>query len=420
MTSQIIYSVAIIVTLGLLAGRTVRFIRMPAVTGYLLIGILIGPWMVGVLDYDTVDVLSHPFTNPILGVIAYMIGGNASFQNLVGLKKAILYISIAEAGMAFIITLLLITYIGPILMPELSLDFRSWLVMGIVIGSICMATAPAVSMAIVDELKVIGSLPTALLGVIALDNLYAIVGFSICTWIAIIIIEGSVSTDAIGVVLEQLFSILGSVLLGVVLAYFMSFVGQITWQKYQRLILVMGIIMASSQIALTIGLFPILVNLVFGFTIVNLQADDKDYIGVIKPIQEPMFALFFSVAGAHMNLDMLRSAGILTMLIVLGRDGGKIIGSWIGAVSADTTGPIRKYLGFALMPKAGVTIGLTMLITEIPQLDTISNIAVTAILASTLINELSAPPISRFVLARGAYTRDQEYAIKNNDRGATI
>lgn len=414
MTSQIIYSVAIIVTLGLLAGRTVRFIRMPAVTGYLLIGILIGPWMIGVLDYDTVDVLSHAFTNPVLGVIAYMIGGNASLQNLIGLKKAILYISIAEAGLAFMITLLLITYIAPILMPELSLDFRSWLVMGIVIGSICMATAPAVSMAIVDELKVVGSLPTVLLGVIALDNLYAIIGFSISTWIAIIIIEGSVSTDAIGVVLEQLFSILGSVLLGVVLAYFMSFVGQISSRKHQRLFLVMGIILASSQVALTIGLFPILLNLVLGFTIVNLQTDDADYIGVIKPIQEPMFALFFSVAGAHMNLDMLGSAGFLTMLIVLGRDGGKVIGSWLGAVSADTTVPIRKYLGFALMPKAGVTIGLTMLITEISQLDPISNIAVTAILASTLINELSAPPISRFVLARGAYTRYQENIIKNN------
>ncbi len=333
---------AIIVTLGLLAGRTVRFIRMPAVTGYLLIGILIGPWMIGVLDYDTVDVLSHAFTNPVLGVIAYMIGGNASLQNLIGLKKAILYISIAEAGLAFMITLLLITYIAPILMPELSLDFRSWLVMGIVIGSICMATAPAVSMAIVDELKVVGSLPTVLLGVIALDNLYAIIGFSISTWIAIIIIEGSVSTDAIGVVLEQLFSILGSVLLGVVLAYFMSFVGQISSRKHQRLFLVMGIILASSQVALTIGLFPILVNLVLGFTIVNLQTDDADYIGVIKPIQEPMFALFFSLAGAHMNLDMLGSAGFLTMLIVLGRDGGKVIGSWLGAVSADTTVPNQK------------------------------------------------------------------------------
>ena len=393
---------------------------MPSVTGYLLMGILIGPWMMGVLDYDTVDVLSHAFTNPILGVIAYMIGGNASFQNLIGLKKAILYISIAEAGMAFMITLLLITYIGPILMPELSLDFRSWLVMGIVIGSICMATAPAVSMAIVDELKVVGSLPTALLGVIALDNLYAIIGFSISTWIAIIIIEGSVSTGVIGVVLERLFSILGSVLLGVLLAYFIRFVGQISSRKYQRLFLVIGMILASSQVALTIGLFPILVNLVLGCTIVNLQTDDADYIGVIKPIQEPMFALFFAVAGAHMNLDILSSAGILTMLIILGRDGGKIIGSWLGAVSADTTVPIRKYLGFALMPKAGVTIGLTMLIPEISQLDAISNIAVTAILASTLINELVSPPISRFVLARGAHTRDQENSIKNNHMGSDI
>ena len=96
------------------------------------------------------------------------------------------------------------------------------------------------------------------------------------------------------------------------------------------------------------------------------------------------------------------------------------MGSWLGAVSADTTVPIRKYLGFALMPKAGVTIGLTMLITEISQLDPISNIAVTAILASTLINELSAPPISRFVLARGAYTRDQENITKNNHTASDI
>ena len=108
-----------------------------------------------------------------------------------------------------------------------------------------------------------------------------------------------------------------------------------------------------------------------------------------------------------MDLQMMKSAGLLTGVIVIARDGGKFIGAWIGATLSESADPVRKYLGLTLMPKAGVTIGLCMLVTEIPQLEPISAIVVTSVLASTLINELSAPPISKFALSKGTISSKQ-------------
>ena len=346
----------------------IKLVKLPAVSGYLLVGLLLGPSAINILDYDSVASLSNIFTNPILGIIVYMIGGNASARALAGFRKSILLISIVEGSLAFVCASLLIIFTGPILLPALSLNYTEWLATAIVIGSICIPTAPAVSMAIVQELRATGPLPTTLLGVIALDNFLAIIAFAICSSIAVAVIEG-VIIGAISIFINQVIEIIVSIAIGVLSAYILSFTGRLIRNRPQRLVLVILVLVSTSVFTSAIGMYAILANLVLGVTIVNLSTNSTDYTEILNPLKEIIFCIFFSLAGAHMDLQMMKSAGLLTGVIVIARDGGKFIGAWIGATLSESADPVRKYLGLTLMPKAGVTIGLCMLVTEIPQLE---------------------------------------------------
>ena len=184
-----IFSAGLLMALGFLGGKAVGIIKLPSITGYLLIGLLIGPSVFNVVTPDNLSQLSHVVTPVVLGVIAYMIGGSLRLSSLSGLKRNILVITAFESGFAWLFALLLITFLAPILLPALSLDFKTALTAGIVIGGISLATAPAVTMAIIDELKVKGPLPTTLLGVVALDDALAIMAFAISIGVGAAIVE---------------------------------------------------------------------------------------------------------------------------------------------------------------------------------------------------------------------------------------
>lgn len=402
-----ILSVGVLILSGFLGSRAIGIIKLPSVTGYLLVGLLLGPSVTNIVTSETVDELSKIFTPVILGVVAYMIGGNLPLSTLKGLKRNILIITIFEGGAAWLFALLLVTFVSPILLPDLALDFKTSLTMGIVIGSISLATAPAVTMAIIEELKVRGPLPTTLLGVVALDDALAIIAFAISIGVGASILGSDVSTSPIQLVTKEILSIFISIVMGVALGYALVLVGRLTRNRQELLVLVLGTIIISSEISSIFNLFPLLTNMALGFTVVNISKQSEDNVGILSNIQEVMFSLFFSLAGAHLDLRVIESAGILALLIVLGRSGGKFVGAWVGATVSGAPQVVRKYLGFTLMPKAGVTVGLSLLVMETPELEPISTLVVTGVLASTLINELFTPPLSKFALLRGErYNRE--------------
>ncbi|SVC83240.1 uncharacterized protein METZ01_LOCUS336094, partial [marine metagenome] len=332
--------------------RVIGIIKLPSVTGYLLIGLLLGPSVTNIVTSETVDELSKVFTPVILGVIAYMIGGNLPLSTLKGLKKNILIITIFEGGFAWLFALLLVTFVSPILLPGLSLDFKTALTMGIVIGGISLATAPAVTMAIIEELKVRGPLPTTLLGVVALDDALAIIAFAISIGVGAGILGNDMTASPMQLVTKEIFAICMSILMGIVLGYGLVFIGRLTRNKQELLVLILGTIIISSEISSIFNLFPLLTNMTLGFTVVNRSKQSEDNVGILTDIQEVMFSLFFSLAGAHLDLRVIESAGLLALLIVLGRSGGKLIGAWVGATVSGAPQVVRRYLGFTLMPKA--------------------------------------------------------------------
>ena len=389
-----------LIIFGFLGSQLARRIKLPAVTGYLVTGIVLGPSAANILDVETVGRLSHVTTPVVLGIIAYMIGGSLPLSKLHGLKRSIVLITIAEGSCAWLFVLAIVTFVAPLVLPSLSLDFRSYLTMGIVIGGISLATAPAVTMAIIEETKARGSLPTTLLGVVALDDALAVIAFAISIGVGATLLSAEVAISPIRLLVSELVAIGLSVVLGVACSIILLKLVSFARGRREILAVVLGAVILSAELSAQLDFFPLITNMAMGFVVINRQQSSEDLVEVTHDIQELIFVLFFTLAGAHVDLGVMGSAGILATLIVLGRCTGKVFGAWLGATLSGASEVVRKYLGLALMPKAGVTVGLTLLVIETPELQPISSLVVSGVLASTLINELLSPPLSKFALGK--------------------
>jgi len=400
--------IGIVLISGFLASLAMRRIRFPAVTGYLVIGIILGPSVSGILSSELTEQLSGIVTPVALGIIAYMIGGSLPLSSLRGLKRSIAIITLAEGGFACVFVAVLVTFVAPLVLPGTALDFRAFLAMGIIAGGISLATAPAVTMAIIGESKARGPLTTTLLGVVALDDSLAIIAYAIALGVGVSIMSTSGSISMPGMLITELGHIGLSLVLGVVSALLVLWIIRYSRNNQESLIVVLGAILLTAELAAYIGLFPLLANMTLGFVIVNREKPAQNVIGVVHEIQDIIYILFFTIAGSHLDLGIIQSAGILAGLIVLGRCLGKFFGAWLGATVSGAPRVVRRYLGLTLLPKAGVTVGLALMVVETPELQAISNLLVSGVLASTLINELFSPPLSKFALTRSGETGQME------------
>ena len=347
----------------------------------MVIGIALGPSATNVLTSDTVGQLSHVVTPVVLGIIAYMIGGSFPLSTLQGLKRNIILIAITEAGGAWLLVMALVTFVAPLVLHSLSLDFKSYLTMGIVIGGISLATATAVTMAVIEETKSLGPLPTTLLGVVALDDAMAIIAFAISLGVGATLLGAGATISPVRLLLSELSRIGLSLVLGGILAFIILGIARFASGLREVLAVVLGTVILSAELSALFWLFHLITNMIMGFIVINLQMPTQDLIEAVHDIQEVIFVLFFTLVGAHVDLRIIGSAGIRAGLIVLGRSSGKFVSAWLRATLSRKPEVIRKYLGFAVLPKAGVTVGLALLVVETPELQAINPLVVSRVLA---------------------------------------
>jgi Kef-type K+ transport system membrane component KefB len=146
--------------------------------------------------------------------------------------------------------------------------------------------------------------------------------------------------------------------------------------------------------------------MVLGFFVVNFVRHSHDLFAAVESIEEPIFAMFFTLAGAHLDLRVMQTAGWLSVLIILGRFSGKLLGSIVGAQISRASTTVKKYLGFALLPKAGVTVGLVLLAKDVFPSSQISQVMVSAVLGSVIVNELLAPILVRYALIKAGEAKN--------------
>ena len=400
-----ILALGIMVVAGFLGGLAAGKLKFPRISGYIIIGILLSPSLLNIIPGEAgwfsrwvsgwgeavgnLDII----TGIALGFIAYLIGGSLKTESLRGLGKSITWITFFQSLGAWFLVTLVLAFLGHLIIPSLTF-WQAYFPMAFIIGAISCATAPAATMAMISEYKAKGPLTTTLLAVVALDDVIAVIAFAIASGICQPLVN-SASISLYQVLAIPLLHIVESIAIGIVFALALVYISKLARARELLLVVVFGMVMLCTGVTSYLGLSSILANMVVGFVIAN-KVKRKEMFLVVEEVEDVLYAMFFVLAGLHFDLSVLKVAGILALLIVLSRCTGKYFGARTGAGISHAPDKVKKYLGFALLPKAGVTIGLALLAAlEFP---TFGAVMLNAVLASTIINELIAPPLTKYAI----------------------
>jgi Kef-type K+ transport system membrane component KefB len=392
--------VGLLLVLGFFGGRLANRAGLPRITGYLAVGVLFSPSVTGIVPRQVIFHDLHVITEVALAIIAFTIGGSLEFRRLRHVGYQIGWITIFQALGAFSITALVLY---PVLgfMVHLPGEYgepKMLVAISLVMGAIAAATAPGAVLAIISELRAKGTFTTILLGVIALDDAITIVFYAVAATIAQnLITPGSasmlsmVTIPAIDIGLSLVVGALGGVLL-----YYSA---RTIDRPEAMLMVVMGVLILVSTVSSMVHASALLANMVVGLGIVNVEHGHQDYFRVMEPMEDMVFGLFFTLAGAHIEIEVLKVAGLLALIFLAIRMVGKQLGVWAGVAVSGADHHIKRYLGLALFPQAGVTIGLVMLAQDIFP-DYVGELVVNAVLGSVILNEFISPPLLKFCLRR--------------------
>ena len=378
---------AVILLIGLLGGRLARHLKMPMVVGYVITGLILSPSVLNVIpaelnkELEVVKVLG-------LGMIALMIGGELEIKRLKNIAGAIFWITIVQIIGSFAIVFSVMHFL--LQLP---------LTISLLLGAMSTATAPASPVAVIREYKAKGPFTRALLGVVALDDAFCIIFFGIVSAIVAIMIKGG--TVGFLSLTEPLLEIAGSAAIGIISGLLLIIILRLVADRSQTVVILLGFALVNSGISYVFDFSPLLVNMITGFMVANLYAK-PDIINYFSDVELPIYIIFFTLAGASLHLDVLAANWLPALVYIVARGFGKVGGAFLGARLANADEVIQKYIGFAMFSKAGVTIGLILLVQgRFPEIATI----ITAIeLAAVTVCELLGPMGTRFALISSGET----------------
>jgi len=395
MEMNLVLAIGIIIVIGFLGGLATKRIKFPMITGYIIIGILLSPSLLNIISAATIENLDI-MTNIALGIIAFLIGGSLHLEPIRKLGRSIAWITLFQSSGAWLIVTLLLVFLSPLILniPNATLS-QTYFPLALIIGAISCATAPAAIMAIIHEYKASGPLTTTLLAVVALDDAIAVIAFAIALGISQPLVTGAGGISMYEMLGIPFLHIAEAIAIGILFGFALIYIAKLAKTPDLLLVIVFGMIMLCDGVAELLGISAILANMVAGFIVMN-KARKREIFLVVEKIEEVIYAMFFVLAGLHFDLSVMKAAGILAVLIILGRFSGKYFGARTGATISHASGEVKKYLGLALLPKAGVTIGLVILAKR--AFPAFGAIMVNAVLASVIINELIAPLLTKYAI----------------------
>ena len=388
---NLLCDLAIMILAGMFFGRMAKHLHLPNVTGYLVAGLLIGPYFLPALGLDF-SVLSTDFVENIaivsevaLGFIAFSIGNEFKFSYFkrVGVTPVVIACLESFFAVFFVALVLVVT--------------RHSLPFSLVLGSIAAATAPAATIMVINQYKARGPVTETLMAVVAIDDATALMLFSISTAVAKAL-EDSGSGNLFLSILTPIGQILAALALGFVLGVCLLIPMRYFKKRGNRLSLAVAFIFLGIGIADLLGLSALMLCMGLGATVANLSNESDEIIGIAESITGPIFILFFVASGCGLQVGVLTTVGMIGVIYIVFRVIGKIFGAWLGGFLCHADSKINRYLGPCLVPQAGVAIGLTLVAAKVVP-DYASQIRV-VVLAGTLVYELLGPSITKMSLTK--------------------
>lgn len=382
MTFNELWYIGIMIISGLVFGRLAKLIKLPNVTGYLIAGLIIGPQVLKLLPLGIVTEFEL-ISDVALGFIAFSIGSEFKLSYIKRVGIAPIVIACLEALLASVCV------ICGLLAAGADLAFA------LVLGAIASATAPAATIMVIRQYKAKGPLSETLLTVVALDDAAALMLFGILSAISAQLVSGS-GGNMLAAIIKPIFEIVCSLLLGGVLGVLFTIPLRFFKKDGNRLCITIAFVFIAAALSVALGLSSLLVCMALGAVLVNVSSQANHIMKITDSFTPPILMLFFVLSGSELNLSILPTVGLFGIIYVLARVAGKCIGAFAGAKLMKMPPAVAKYLGLALVPQAGVAIGLSLLATSIvPQYgSTIRAI----VLCGTFIYEIIGPVLAKFSL----------------------
>ena len=382
-------NLALMIFIGMALGRLVKKIKLPNVTGYLLAGLLLGPSGLGILNDDFLNSVSI-ISDAALGFIAFSIGNEFKISYFKRVGATPIIIATLESLFAVVFVVLGLKLIG------CDTTFS------LVLGSIAAATAPAATIMVIKQYKARGPVTETLLSVVAIDDATALIMYSISIAIATALSGGSASTTDL--ILKPVIEIGGALVVGAILGFLFLLPLKHFKKDGNRLSIVIAFIFMGLGLSELCGFSSLLFCMSMGAIVANFSPDVNHIMKLSDRITPPIFMLFFVASGAGLKLSVLPAVGLVGVIYIVFRVIGKMFGASLGAIVCKSDKNIRKYLGPALIPQAGVAIGLSLAASSVvPEHATEIR---TVILCGTLIYELVGPVISKTCLKKAGEIKE--------------
>ena len=421
---QILLSLSIALFVGLMLSRVAKLVQLPAVTAYLVAGILIGPFVLGRFGIEGLGFVSHDdvksysiICDVALGFIAFLIGNEFRLSALKKIGKQATVIGILQAVVTTVVVdvaLIAFHFARPDKLP---------LPAAIVLGAVAAATAPAATLMVVKQYKAKGPLTSILLPVVALDDAVGLVIFAISFGIAGAFQSGAVSV--ISVLVEPLLEVVLSLALGAAMGFAFHFCERFFHSRSKRLSMSVTFVLLTVALSkltfnpggVHIGFSSLLVCMMLGTVFCNVCDFSEELMDRVDRWSSPLFILFFVLSGAELELSVFTDwvVVLIGIIYIASRTVGKYVGAYSSAKLTNCDENIVKYLGITLLPQAGVALGMALKASELgPNGEIVANITLFAV----LVYEIVGPMLTKIMLLKaGEINPEHKKSARVKDNG---
>lgn len=401
-----LFTLSLCLLVGLLMSRLAKKLGLPAVTAYLIAGLLLGPFCIGKLavpglGFSSLDEVAgyNAISQAALGFIAFAIGNEFRLSQLKSIGRSAVIIGILQAVITTVlvdIVLITVHFIAPSLISAGS---------AITLGAIASATAPAATLMVVRQYKADGPLTRLLLLVVAIDDAVGLMLFAASFGVANALSSGAVSV--VSVLVEPLLEIILSLILGCVMGFALNQVEKYFHSRSKRLSISVGFVLLTVALSswefrigsVTCSFSLLLVCMMMSTVFCNICNFSEELLGRVDGWTTPLFVLFFVLSGAELDLGILSQPAVLLLGIayIISRSAGKYFGAFGSSAMCRCDEKTRNYLGITLFPQAGVALGMALTAQTLPgDGPMVRNI----VLFSVLVYELVGPMMTKWALTK--------------------
>ncbi len=413
---ETLLTLAIAIFAGLMLSRLAKVLQLPAVTAYLIAGILIGPFCLGKLG----DVLSIPglgfnsqeqidsmsiISKVALGFIAFAIGNEFRLSQLKQIGRSATVIGIFQAVITTLVVDIALIGLHLILGDKFPLESA------IILGAVASATAPAATLMVVRQYKAKGPVTDTLLPVVAIDDAVGLVLFAISFGVAKAIMFEKI--NALAIILEPLIEVVGSLALGALMGLLITFFERFFHSRSKRLsmsvafvLLAVGLSLIKFKIGeIQVGFSSLLTCMMLGTVFCNCCDFSEELMDRLDRWTAPIFILFFVISGAELQLTVFADwiIVLIGVVYIVFRCLGKYFGAGLSAKMVNADSNVKKYLGITLFPQAGVALGMAIIVGQElagTGLENVGIIVRNIVLFSVLVYELFGPFLTKMALTK--------------------